>query len=129
MVEDLLGSAAALRGMARHEELGLLSAAQASLPLAGSALPASRSHGASSSNSGFKGQLQFCSVSSSLGYKLMEQFLSGLKDDGTHTLTTNLHETSAYIPLGEASHRLSSETHLARRSSAIFRSDKGYRNS
>ncbi|XP_077892605.1 catenin delta-2-like [Ictidomys tridecemlineatus] len=41
MVEDLLGSAAALRGMARHEELGLLSAAEASLPLAGSAyLPA-----------------------------------------------------------------------------------------
>ncbi|XP_077893493.1 uncharacterized protein LOC144374595 isoform X2 [Ictidomys tridecemlineatus] len=41
MVEDLLGSAAALCGMARHEELGLLSAAEASLPLAGSAyLPA-----------------------------------------------------------------------------------------
>ncbi|XP_077887275.1 ryanodine receptor 2-like isoform X1 [Ictidomys tridecemlineatus] len=41
MVEDLLGSAAALDGMARHQELGLLSAAEASLPLAGSTyLPA-----------------------------------------------------------------------------------------
>lgn len=55
------------------------------------------------------GQLQCCSVSPSLGYKLMERFLSGLKGNGTHMLTANLHETSAYMSLGEAGYSPSSE--------------------